>query len=59
MFTTLMSEKAATKIASFGAKPGEAMEYKGMAGNQVLDWFYLGSEIKTADLENVSYPNDL
>ncbi|KAH8834368.1 hypothetical protein DL96DRAFT_1522051 [Flagelloscypha sp. PMI_526] len=60
MFTTLMSEKAATKIASFGAKPGEAMEYKGMAGNQVLDWFYLASEIKTADLENdPTMPPDL
>jgi hypothetical protein len=53
LFTTLMFEKHGTKIAIFGGKPGEQLEYKGMAGNQVLEWADLASEIKTADLENV------
>jgi hypothetical protein len=35
MFTTLMRERHNTQIAAFGGKPGEIMEYKGMAGNQV------------------------
>ncbi|KIY70218.1 hypothetical protein CYLTODRAFT_488261, partial [Cylindrobasidium torrendii FP15055 ss-10] len=52
MFSALMYEQIGTKIAIFGGKPGEQMEYKGMAGNQVLDWADLASEIKTADLEN-------
>ncbi|KAF9034688.1 hypothetical protein BDZ89DRAFT_505666 [Hymenopellis radicata] len=52
MFSTLMNERLGTKIAVFGGKPGENVEFKGMAGNQVLEWFDLDSEIKTADLEN-------
>ncbi|KAH8833458.1 hypothetical protein DL96DRAFT_1771318 [Flagelloscypha sp. PMI_526] len=60
MFTTLMFEKLGTKIASFGAKPHEAMEYKGMAGNQVLEWTDLASELKTANMQNdPDYPGDL
>ncbi|KAH8823646.1 hypothetical protein DL96DRAFT_1468622 [Flagelloscypha sp. PMI_526] len=53
MFATAMAEKAGTPIVTFGGKPGGApMEYKGCAGNQVLDWYYLSTEIKSADLEN-------
>ena len=73
MFSTLMYEHHDTKVAIFGGKPGEGMEYKGllyqlsvhhgslkryissgMSGNQVLEWYDLDSEIKTADLKNVS-----
>ena len=53
MFSTLMFERHATKIAIFGGKPGLAMEYKGMAGNQVLEWTDIDSEVKTANLKNV------
>jgi hypothetical protein len=76
MFNTLMFERHHTKIAVFGGKPGENIEYKGklflsfafyldlltaasetisigMAGNQVLEWADLDSEIKTAGLKNV------
>ncbi|KAK0460733.1 uncharacterized protein EV420DRAFT_1641267 [Desarmillaria tabescens] len=52
MFSTLMNEHFHTKNAVFGGKPGENVEFKGMAGNQVLEWADLDSEIKTADLEN-------
>ena len=52
MFSTLMYEHYNTKIASIGGGTGH-LEYKGMAGNQVLEWADLASEIKTADLENV------
>ncbi|KAM5545927.1 hypothetical protein V8D89_000053 [Ganoderma adspersum] len=52
MFTTLMNERHNTAIANFGGKPGSKFEYKGMAGNQVLEWFDLDSEIKTANLKN-------
>ncbi|KAL1747769.1 hypothetical protein HDZ31DRAFT_60946 [Schizophyllum fasciatum] len=51
MFSTLMFEHYNTKIAAFGGGTGH-LEYKGMAGNQVLEWADLASEIKTADLEN-------
>ena len=54
MFSTLMFERHATKIAIFGGKPGLPMEYKGMAGNQVLEWSDLDTEIKTANQKNVS-----
>lgn len=54
MFSTLMFERHNTKIAIFGGKPGLPMEYKGMAGNQVLEWADLDSEIKTANLKDVS-----
>ncbi|KAH8823655.1 hypothetical protein DL96DRAFT_1670690 [Flagelloscypha sp. PMI_526] len=55
MFATAMAENAGTPIVTFGGKPGGApMEYKGCAGNQVLDWYYLSTEIKSADLENAS-----
>ncbi|KAF9474386.1 hypothetical protein BDN70DRAFT_884883 [Pholiota conissans] len=52
MFSTLMFERHRTKIAVFGGKPGEVMEYKGMAGNQVLEWADLDTEIKSVGLQN-------
>lgn len=52
-FTTVMHERHNTRMAVFGGKPGEPLEYKGMAGNQVLEWADLDSEIKTAGLKDV------
>ncbi|KZS88924.1 hypothetical protein SISNIDRAFT_489768 [Sistotremastrum niveocremeum HHB9708] len=52
LFTTLMVERHGTKAAVFGGKPGEQVEYKGMAGNQVLEWADLDSEVKTAHLKS-------
>ncbi|KAF5325046.1 hypothetical protein D9619_009605 [Psilocybe cf. subviscida] len=52
MFSTLMKERHNTKMAVFGGKPGEVMEYKGMAGNQVLEWADLDTEIKSVGLKN-------
>ena len=49
-----MFERHQTKIAIFGGKPGEVMEYKGMAGNQVLEWSDLDTEIKSVGLDTVS-----
>lgn len=54
MFSTLMFERHNTPIAIFGGKPGEQVQYKGMAGNQVLEWADLDTEIKTAGVKNVS-----
>ena len=54
MFSTLMFERHQTKIAIFGGKPGEQVQYKGMAGNQVLEWSDLDTEIKSVGLDNVS-----
>lgn len=51
-FTTLMNERHNTTIAVFGGRPGQNVEFKGMAGNQVLEWTELDSEIKTAGLKN-------
>ncbi|KAF8579069.1 hypothetical protein K439DRAFT_1638297 [Ramaria rubella] len=52
MFSTLMHERHNTTTVVFGGKPGETLEYKGMAGNQVLEWADLDSEIKTAGVKN-------
>ncbi|KAH9048887.1 hypothetical protein EDB84DRAFT_1585859 [Lactarius hengduanensis] len=52
MFSTLMRERHNTTIAVFGGRPGQSIEFKGMAGNQVLEWTDLDSEIKTAGLKN-------
>ncbi|KAA1478510.1 hypothetical protein DENSPDRAFT_686430 [Dentipellis sp. KUC8613] len=52
MFSTLMHERHNTTIAVFGGKPGESVEFKGMAGNQVLEWTDLDTEIKTAGLKD-------
>lgn len=76
MFSTLMFERHNTKIAVFGGKPGEQVQYKGnssfsfhltvssfhptrcifsgMAGNQVLEWYDIDTEIKSAGLKDVS-----
>ncbi|KAF8310106.1 hypothetical protein DL93DRAFT_2214513 [Clavulina sp. PMI_390] len=51
-FTTVMHERHGIRMATFGGKPNTQMEYKGMAGNQVLEWFDLDSEIKTALLKD-------
>ena len=53
MFSTLMFERHQTKVAIFGGKPGEQLQYKGMAGNQVLEWVDLDDEIKTAGVKDV------
>ncbi|EIN14483.1 hypothetical protein PUNSTDRAFT_24244, partial [Punctularia strigosozonata HHB-11173 SS5] len=52
MFSTLMYERHNTSVAIFGGKPGRKMQFKGMAGNQVLDWPDLDSEIITANLQD-------
>ncbi|EKM57181.1 uncharacterized protein PHACADRAFT_160711 [Phanerochaete carnosa HHB-10118-sp] len=52
MFSTLMFERHQTKVAVFGGKPGEQLQYKGMAGNQVLEWTDIDNEIKTANLKD-------
>ncbi|KAF9557813.1 hypothetical protein CPC08DRAFT_639808 [Agrocybe pediades] len=52
MFSTLMFERHQTKTAIFGGKPGEQVEYKGMAGNQVLEWADLDTEIKSVGLKD-------
>lgn len=53
LFTTILHEKHGVRMAVFGAKPGEPAEYKGMAGNQVLEWASLDTEIKSVQLQNV------
>ncbi|PCH36916.1 hypothetical protein WOLCODRAFT_109384 [Wolfiporia cocos MD-104 SS10] len=51
-FSTLMYERHNTTTAVFGGKPGEVMQFKGMAGEQVLEWTDIDSEIKTAGLKD-------
>ncbi|THH11140.1 hypothetical protein EW146_g8141, partial [Bondarzewia mesenterica] len=57
MFSTLMNERHNTSIAVFGGKPGEDVQFKGMAGNQVLEWTDLDTEIKTAGVKDVAPPD--
>lgn len=52
-FSTLMFERHNTTVAIFGGKPNETMQFKGMAGEQVLEWADIDSEIKTAGLQDV------
>ncbi|KAI0299441.1 hypothetical protein B0F90DRAFT_1810686 [Multifurca ochricompacta] len=52
LFTTVMFERHQTKIATFGGNPFQPIQYKGMAGNQVLEWTDLDTEIKTAGLKD-------
>ncbi|CAE6421599.1 unnamed protein product, partial [Rhizoctonia solani] len=60
LFTGVAYEKLGIKVATFGGNPGQAMNFNGMAGNQVLEWADLDSEIKTAGLKNDSLaPPDL
>ncbi|GAB1527507.1 hypothetical protein RhiTH_010682 [Rhizoctonia solani] len=54
LFTGVAYERLGIKVATFGGNPGAAMNFNGMAGNQVLEWADLDSEIKTAGLKNVS-----
>lgn len=49
-----MFERHQTKIAVFGGKPGENVQFKGMAGNQVLEWPDLDAMIKSVGLKDVS-----
>ncbi|KAI0733286.1 hypothetical protein C8Q72DRAFT_873651 [Fomitopsis betulina] len=51
-FSTLMYERHNTMVAIFGGKPNETMQFKGMAGEQVLEWTDIDSEIKTAGLQD-------
>ncbi|KAH9077631.1 hypothetical protein EDB83DRAFT_2514346 [Lactarius deliciosus] len=52
MFTTVMFERHQTKIAVFGGNTSQSIQFKGTAGNQVLEWVELDTEIKTAGLKN-------
>ncbi|KAI0028059.1 hypothetical protein K488DRAFT_59656 [Vararia minispora EC-137] len=52
LFSSSMFERHNTTFAIFGGKPGESIQVKGMAGNQVLEWADLDTEIKTAGLTN-------
>lgn len=46
-----MYEGLNVKIATFGGRPGQHIEFKGTAGTQILSWPLLDSEIKTAGLK--------
>ncbi|EJD39295.1 hypothetical protein AURDEDRAFT_153882 [Auricularia subglabra TFB-10046 SS5] len=60
MFTTLLHERHKVKMVVFGGKPGEPIEYKGMAGNQVLEWRDIDTEIKTGKAKTLpGAPPDL
>lgn len=60
LFSTILHEKHGVRMAVFGSKPGQPAEYKGMAGNQVLEWADLDTEIKSVQLNNdKSAPPDL
>lgn len=60
LFSSVMYERHDTKFAIFGGKPGESIQIKGMAGNQVLEWADLATEIKTAELgDDPLVPPDL
>ncbi|KAF9450034.1 hypothetical protein P691DRAFT_666237 [Macrolepiota fuliginosa MF-IS2] len=52
MFSTLMNERHNTTTVVFGGRPGESIQFKGMAGNQVLEWADLDTEIKTAGVKD-------
>ncbi|CAE6411508.1 unnamed protein product [Rhizoctonia solani] len=60
LFTGVAYERLGIKVATFGGNPGAAMNFNGLAGNQVIEWAALDSEIKTAGLKNDSLaPPDL
>ncbi|VDB83219.1 unnamed protein product [Peniophora sp. CBMAI 1063] len=52
LFSSVLYERHGVKFGIFGGKPGESIQIKGMAGNQVLEWADLDTEIKTAELGN-------
>ena len=58
-FSTLMYEQHNTTIAVFGGKPNGTMQFKGMAGEQVLEWYDLDSELKTSGVKDVWQNYDL
>jgi len=51
-FSTVMYERHNTTIVNFGGKLNESMQYKGMAGAQVLEWADIDTEIKTTGVKN-------
>lgn len=51
-FTTFMYEHYQTKIVVFGGNQSRPIEFKGMAGMQVLEWVDFDSQIKTSGLKN-------
>ncbi|KDN47593.1 hypothetical protein RSAG8_03383, partial [Rhizoctonia solani AG-8 WAC10335] len=51
-FSGIAYEKLGIKVITFGGNPGQPMNFNGLAGNQVLEWANLDSEIKTAGLKN-------
>ncbi|KAA1476881.1 hypothetical protein DENSPDRAFT_536011 [Dentipellis sp. KUC8613] len=51
-FSTVMNERHNVTLAVFGGKSDINIEFKGMAGLQVLEWSDIDSEIKTAGLKN-------
>ncbi|KAI9450194.1 hypothetical protein BJY52DRAFT_199868 [Lactarius psammicola] len=51
-FTTAMYERHQTKIVVFGGNQSRPIEFKGMAGSQVLEWDSFDSEIKTSGLKD-------
>ena len=48
-----MYERLNTTVAVFGGNPNVPMQFKGMAGYQVLTWVEFRNEVKTANLQNV------
>ncbi|KAH9849012.1 hypothetical protein C2E23DRAFT_841425 [Lenzites betulinus] len=52
MFTTLMHERHNTPIVVFGGNALLPIQYKGTAGNQVLEWTDIDTEVKTANLKD-------
>ncbi|KAF8607363.1 hypothetical protein BDV93DRAFT_553079, partial [Ceratobasidium sp. AG-I] len=52
LFTGVAYERLGIKVITFGGNPGAPMNFNGLAGNQVLEWANLDSEIKTAGLKN-------
>ncbi|KAI0772829.1 hypothetical protein BD413DRAFT_35102 [Trametes elegans] len=50
-FTTVMYERHNTTLAVYGGKPGLPMEYKGVAGAQVLEWPDIDTELRTVNLK--------
>lgn len=52
-FSTVMYERHNTTVVNFGGKLNEPMQYKGMAGAQVLEWADIDTEIKTTGVKNV------
>ncbi|KAG8716773.1 hypothetical protein FRC08_008828 [Ceratobasidium sp. 394] len=52
LFTGVAYERLGIKVITFGGNARAPMNFNGLAGNQVLEWANLDSEIKTAGLKN-------